>query len=842
MQPSTNSTPIPRPRRLPGWARVFLLALLAAALMLAPIVIYEKGYFFFFGDFNVQQIPFYRLAHDAVREGSVFWNSYTDLGVNFIASYSFYLLFSPFFWLTLPFPSEAVPYLMAPLLVLKTACMALTSYFYIRRFVREEDTAVLGGLLYAFSGFATYNIFFNHFHEAMVFFPLLLIGVEELVQNRRRGVFAAAVAVNCIVNYWFFIGEVVFTVLYVFVRMTDPNWGVSWRRFSLKKFLPIAVESILGVLIAMAVLLPSALALLGNPRTTSDNLLSGWSFWLYSNVQRIPQILQSLFFPPDLPSRPNFFPDAGAKWSSLSAWLPLFGVSGVVAFLAAARRSWLKKLLMICLFMALVPGLNAAFILFNNSYYARWFYMPVLMMALATATAFDRREADLERGVRWQLAGVALFLIACGLTPNKNDDGEWQLGLMDEPIRFWLVCLIALLCVILALYIVRRVRRDPAFLRRAAALTAAVGCLHGVFFTVSGRMYGSGGEFLRERALAGYDSIAFPEEDGEEFFRTDFYDCLDNLGMYWHLPTIQAFHSIVPNSIMEFYPYVGVKRDVSSKPEVSNYALRPLLSVKYLVASSSEEDAGTLMPGYRYAFSQLGYDFYENENYLPMGFAYPTAIRKSLLDTAPKSLRANVMLEALCLEDEALDANRDILDEMTEIDFGALDKNGMEDAVDLLRDYTCDSFRFTNTGFTTHCDLDDEMMMFFSVPWDSGWSATVNGEEVPIERANVGFMAVRVPAGDCEIVFTYRTPGLLPGIILSAAGLVLLAVYLVVMRRKDRAAEAAVPENFRSLRREEEPGALPDGSAQETVPEHGANDTAGTLPPAEKEADGDASE
>ena len=400
MQPSTNSTPIPRPRRLPGWARVFLLALLAAALMLAPIVIYEKGCFFFFGDFNVQQIPFYRLAHDAVREGSVFWNSYTDLGVNFIASYSFYLLFSPFFWLTLPFPSEAVPYLMAPLLVLKTACMALTSYFYIRRFVREEDTAVLGGLLYAFSGFATYNIFFNHFHEAMVFFPLLLIGVEEVVQNRRRGVFAAAVAVNCIVNYWFFIGEVVFTVLYVFVRMTDPNWGVSWRRFSLKKFLPIAVESILGVLIAMAVLLPSALALLGNPRTTSDNLLSGWSFWLYSNVQRIPQILQSLFFPPDLPSRPNFFPDAGAKWSSLSAWLPLFGVSGVVAFLAAARRSWLKKLLMICLFMALVPGLNAAFILFNNSYYARWFYMPVLMMALATATAFDRREADLERGWR----------------------------------------------------------------------------------------------------------------------------------------------------------------------------------------------------------------------------------------------------------------------------------------------------------------------------------------------------------------------------------------------------------------------------------------------------------
>ena len=149
-------------------------------------------------------------------------SSYTELGANFIASYSFYLLFSPFFWLTLPFPSEMVPYLMAPLLMLKTVSMALISYFYIRRFVRTDEYAIIGSLCYAFSGFATYNIFFNHFHEAMVFFPLLLIGVEELVQNRRRGVFALAVAVNCIVNYWFFIGEVVFVVLYVFLRMTDP--------------------------------------------------------------------------------------------------------------------------------------------------------------------------------------------------------------------------------------------------------------------------------------------------------------------------------------------------------------------------------------------------------------------------------------------------------------------------------------------------------------------------------------------------------------------------------------------------------------------------------------------
>lgn len=74
------------------YGRVFLLALLTAAVMFLPSVIYYGGYFFFSGDFNVQQVPFYTMAHRAVREGSLFWNWNTDLGANFISSYSFYLL------------------------------------------------------------------------------------------------------------------------------------------------------------------------------------------------------------------------------------------------------------------------------------------------------------------------------------------------------------------------------------------------------------------------------------------------------------------------------------------------------------------------------------------------------------------------------------------------------------------------------------------------------------------------------------------------------------------------------------------------------------------------------
>ena len=154
---SQNRKILLKPQKDKIWS-TFFIALGVAAAFLVPFIVYDKGYFIFFGDFNAQQIPFYKLAHEAVRSGNIFWSWETDLGANFIGSYSFYLLGSPFFWLTIPFPTDFVPYLMGPLLILKFACAALTGYAFLRRFVRNPFSAQIGALLYAFSGFSVYNI------------------------------------------------------------------------------------------------------------------------------------------------------------------------------------------------------------------------------------------------------------------------------------------------------------------------------------------------------------------------------------------------------------------------------------------------------------------------------------------------------------------------------------------------------------------------------------------------------------------------------------------------------------------------------------------------------------
>ena len=142
--------------------KAFFFGFICIFLALLPIMISENGYFIFYGDYNAQQIPFYRLAYDAARSGELGWNWFTDLGSDFMTSYSFYLFGSPFFRLATLLPEKLVTYSMPFLLAVKHGVASLTAYIYIRRFVRSKEAALAGGLLYAYSGFQLFNIFFNH--------------------------------------------------------------------------------------------------------------------------------------------------------------------------------------------------------------------------------------------------------------------------------------------------------------------------------------------------------------------------------------------------------------------------------------------------------------------------------------------------------------------------------------------------------------------------------------------------------------------------------------------------------------------------------------------------------
>ncbi len=145
--------------------------------------------------------------------GEWIWN--VDLGSSFINAFSFYDLGSPFIWLSLLAPQGTFPYLAGFLCILKYMTAAVTAYLYLRVFIKNPQWAVIGALLYAFSGYQTTNLEFFHFHDVVAFFPLLLLGLELSMQDKNyRPLFIFGVFVNCLLNYFFFVGQVIFLVIY----------------------------------------------------------------------------------------------------------------------------------------------------------------------------------------------------------------------------------------------------------------------------------------------------------------------------------------------------------------------------------------------------------------------------------------------------------------------------------------------------------------------------------------------------------------------------------------------------------------------------------------------------
>ena len=796
------------------YLKAFLIGIGLSAAFFIPFIIADQGYFLFYGDFKVKQVPFYQLEHKAIHNGEWFWNFKTDLGANFIGSYSFYLLGSPFFWLTMPFPNSFLPYLMGPLLILKFGCATLTAYAFLTRFVKNKDYAVLGSILYAFSGFSIYNVFFNHFHEAIIVFPLLLLGLEMFIVDGRRGVFALTVTIAAVTNYFFFWGMVIFTFIYFFARIMSGEWKITVKSFGL-----LAFEAVIGLVMGAFLLLPSILAIASNTRVSS--ILLGWNALLYGKEQIYTYIFQSFFFPPDLPARPVFFDGADVKWSSVAGWLPLFSMTGVFAYLHSKKKSWQNRIIGICFIMSMIPILNASFYAFNSSYYARWFYMPVLIMSLMTAKGLEDESVDMKKGLKTTLIITLVTVAIIGFMPNGREDQNFakNFGLYTEGFgyRFMITSMIAVASLLIVALLLKIKKNSlKQFTRMTFAAVSIITVIYSAVFIGLGKShsYLTTG-FIIPRLIE--SNVSLPDQDT---VRVDVYEGMDNTAMFFNMSSINAFHSVVPSSIPEFYEYIGDERSVASRPSTDDYAIRSFLSVKYLLNYSLDSlqfeanaaSYGGTMPYYVFHSEQNGYKIYENQCYIPYGFTYDYFI--PILDTAEMSEndRQLTLLKAI------------ILDEKQQRKYPFLENIHGEysgPTLDTVREYSVEQYyddcaeraktagvtTFNKNSFTHKTTLEKENLVFFSIPYDEGWTAYVDGVQTDIEKVNIGFMAVYCTAGEHTIEFKYKTPGLTVGFIITGASVTVFATYVAavyVYRKKKKAnaveSEQTMPEESEEVK------------------------------------------
>lgn len=789
MDDSKNQTGNARLLNMPGrrdqMLRTMLLCALTAAIFFLPFYIIDGGFFHYAGDFNSQQISFYRYMNGFIKgagcpdgmagaaRSTFSWA--TDLGSGVMNAYSFYLYGSPFFWLSLIFPQNWLPYLMVPLLVLKFAVAGGGAYRYLCRYVRRSDHAVLGACLYAFSGFSIYNVFFNHFIDVVALFPWMLWALDETLyeQEEHYGLFAFWVGVNLLNNYFFFIGQVLFLVIYFICKLTTKDFPMNVRLF-----VRLAFESLLGAALGFVLLWPAVLSILQNPRTI--DLSSGWGFLTYSKVQQYLAILLSWLLPPDSPYITSIWSEGIIKWTSMSAYLPLCSLAGAMAYWRARKGDSKKRIVATCAIFALVPVLNSAFYALNSSYYARWYYMPVLILCAMTASALESPDISADeldapvRGIGWLMVATLAFAL---VPVQDGDTKEWSLGVLQNPGQYAAVLSFGIGGLILYRLLCRRWRGSRAFARRMTAVVLAFACAFGMVHIGIGKF----GQWHTDSDLVEQYTSAIKLKDDlpEGDWRVDTYKTHDNLGLWLDKSSLQYFGSTAAPSILSFYPALGVKRDVRSEPDISNYALRGLLSVKYLITTPEKQEdfLAAADDGWSYYDTKDGFMLYENENYVPMGFTYDYYITEESYETTVKNTRANLLMRALVLSEEDAEAYGKYLKKLPEAKLDDLWYDTyVSDCAD-RRASACSSFQMTNSGFHAEITLKKDDLVFFSVPYDDGFTACVNGKEADIVRVDEGLMAVLAPAGENTIDFVYQADGYPLASKVSLAALAAFALY-----------------------------------------------------------------
>ena len=108
--------------------------------------------------------------------------------------------------------------------------------------------------------------------------------------------------------------------------------------------------------------------------------------------------------------------------------------------------------------------------------------------------------------------------------------------------------------------------------------------------------------------------------------------------------------------------------------------------------------------------------------------------------------------------------------------FYRLDTQTFTEAIQKIKEQPVTVSTSKNKVFATY-DVQQDTSIFFTIPYDKGWSAYQDGKKIEMKQAQTGFMKVDVPKGKGTITLSFIPNGFITGAICSFTSLLLFAVY-----------------------------------------------------------------
>lgn len=108
--------------------------------------------------------------------------------------------------------------------------------------------------------------------------------------------------------------------------------------------------------------------------------------------------------------------------------------------------------------------------------------------------------------------------------------------------------------------------------------------------------------------------------------------------------------------------------------------------------------------------------------------------------------------------------------------FYRLDTQTLTEAIQKIKEQPVTVSTSKNKVFTTY-DVKQDTSIFFTIPYDKGWSAYQDGKKIEMKQAQTGFMKVDVPKGKGTITLSFIPNGFITGAICSFTSLLLFGIY-----------------------------------------------------------------
>ena len=108
--------------------------------------------------------------------------------------------------------------------------------------------------------------------------------------------------------------------------------------------------------------------------------------------------------------------------------------------------------------------------------------------------------------------------------------------------------------------------------------------------------------------------------------------------------------------------------------------------------------------------------------------------------------------------------------------FYRLDTKALTEAIQKIKEQPVTVSTSKNKVFATY-DVQQDTSIFFTIPYDKGWSAYQDGKKIEIKQAQTGFMKVDVPEGKGTITLSFIPNGFITGAICSFTSLLLFGIY-----------------------------------------------------------------